>query len=337
MKEKSNGQKIQQKDEKCPICRNDPYLNPNMRFLINPECYHKMCESCVTRIFTLGPSPCPECGKILRKGRFREQTFEDTVVEREVDIRKRLKMICFRFNKRPDDFETLAQYNDYLEEVENIIFNLVNNIDVEETEAKLLAYEAINKKSIIINAQKAEIEAQIILQNEERLKKEKEISQKMAIKEKEMEHIKKEKHKQELIQELAVSNKHASKIVERSNALSLKRSTIRKQQAIQEAKIAIAALTAFQSSDSSQNQEKDSVFSPMAGQDKENVLYVVKETYNDSFLKPLLENKTIRGGGFNINDVYKRVLFEAFAGLNFENSNKSQENPPILKNEPKNI
>ncbi|KAG4306126.1 hypothetical protein PORY_000114 [Pneumocystis oryctolagi] len=309
--------------EKCPICQNDPYLNPNMRFLINPECYHKMCESCVSRIFTLGPSPCPECGKILRKGRFREQTFEDTIVEREIDIRKR---VCKLFNKRSDDFETLAQYNDYLEEIENIVFNLVNNIDVEETEIKLQTYEAINKKSIIINAQKAEIEAQIISQNEERLKKEKKISQEMAIKEKEAEHIEKERHKQELIRELASSDKHASKIIERSNELSLKRSTIRRQQVIQEAKIAMETLSTFQNPCLNQNKEKDDVFSPMAGQDKENTLYDIKETYDDSFLKPLLENKTIRGGGFNINDVYRRVLFEAFAGLNLEDFNKSKEN-----------
>lgn len=310
-------EKTNQKDEKCPVCQNDPYLNPNMRFLINPECYHKMCESCVSRIFTLGPSPCPKCGKILRKGRFREQTFEDIAVEREIDIRKRISKI---FNKLPDDFETLAQYNDYLEEVENITSNLVNNIDVEETEAKLIAYEAINKKSIIINARKAEMEAQIIAQREEILKKEKIISQEMAIKEKEAENIEKEERKLELIRELASSDKQASKIVKRNNALSLKRSTIRRQQVAQEAKIAIATLTSFQNPCPNHNEQID-IFSPMAGQGKENILYVVKETYNDSFLKPLLENKTIRGGGFNVADVYRRVLFEAFAGLNFEDSN----------------
>ncbi|KAG4302903.1 hypothetical protein PCANB_000814 [Pneumocystis canis] len=322
MKNSPDHQKILLKDEKCPICRNDPYLNPNMKFLINPECYHKMCESCVARIFTLGPSPCPECGKILRKGRFREQTFEDTNVEKEIDIRKR---ILKTFNKRPDDFKTLAQYNDYLEEVEDITFNLLNNIDVEETEAKLLAYETINKKSIIINAQKAEIEARIITQNDEKLKKEKKNSQEIAIKEKEAEQIEKEKHKQELIRELASSDKQASKIIEHSNALSLKRSTIRRQRAIQEAKITIPSLTNFQDPYLNQNKQEEDVFSPMAGQDKENTLYVIKETYNDPFLKPLLENKTIRGGGFNINDVYRRILFEAFAGLNLENF-KSETN-----------
>jgi len=63
-----------------------------MRFLVNPECYHKMCESCVDRIFSQGPAPCPVagCGRTLRKQRFRKQTFEDIQVEKEVDIRRRV-------------------------------------------------------------------------------------------------------------------------------------------------------------------------------------------------------------------------------------------------------
>ena len=76
----------------CPVCKSSRYLNPNMRFLVNPECYHKMCESCVDRIFSQGPAPCPVagCARTLRKQRFRRQTFEDLQIEREVDIRRRV-------------------------------------------------------------------------------------------------------------------------------------------------------------------------------------------------------------------------------------------------------
>lgn len=63
-----------------------------MKFRVNPECYHKMCESCVDRIFSHGPAPCPiaGCARTLRRNKFREQTFEDLKIEREVDIRKRV-------------------------------------------------------------------------------------------------------------------------------------------------------------------------------------------------------------------------------------------------------
>jgi len=76
----------------CPVCKSRRYLNQNMRFKINPECYHVMCESCVDRIFSRGPAPCPiaGCARTLRKGKFRKQTFEDLEVEREVDIRSRV-------------------------------------------------------------------------------------------------------------------------------------------------------------------------------------------------------------------------------------------------------
>ena len=81
--------------EICPVCKSSRYLNPKMRFLVNPECYHKMCESCVDRIFSQGPAPCPVagCGRTLRKARFRKQTFGDIKVEREVDIRRRVAAV----------------------------------------------------------------------------------------------------------------------------------------------------------------------------------------------------------------------------------------------------
>ena len=76
----------------CPICKQTRYFKKDLRFLINPECYHKMCESCVDRIFSQGPAPCPVagCAKTLRKQRFRSPTFADLQVEREVDIRRRI-------------------------------------------------------------------------------------------------------------------------------------------------------------------------------------------------------------------------------------------------------
>jgi CDK-activating kinase assembly factor MAT1 len=130
-------------DDRCPVCKSDKYLNPNLKFLVNPECYHKLynplfyvreltflirCETCIDRIYTLGPAPCPQCGRVLRKAKFRKQTFEDTLVEREVDVRRRISKLFsplygvadFRFNKRREDFASLRAYNDYLEEVEEI-------------------------------------------------------------------------------------------------------------------------------------------------------------------------------------------------------------------------
>ncbi|ORY17428.1 CDK-activating kinase assembly factor MAT1-domain-containing protein [Clohesyomyces aquaticus] len=133
----------------CPVCKSSRYLNPNMRFRVNPECYHRMCESCVDRIFSHGPAACPiaGCKRTLRRARFREQTFEDLKVEREVDIRKRVARVM---NKTESDFETLRDYNNYLETVEEITWNLILKIDLEATEKRLRLWE---------EAQKAEVES----------------------------------------------------------------------------------------------------------------------------------------------------------------------------------
>ncbi|CAG8439789.1 532_t:CDS:2 [Funneliformis mosseae] len=76
-------------DEICPICKNNRYLTPNMKLLVS-DCYHKMCESCIDRLFANGAGPCPICQRILRKVSFIEPTFEDLRVEKEVKIRRNL-------------------------------------------------------------------------------------------------------------------------------------------------------------------------------------------------------------------------------------------------------
>lgn len=74
-------------DEICPVCKSTKYLNPKMNLLVSP-CYHRLCETCINRIFTHGSAPCPICATILRKGNFVVATFGDLVVEKELRIRK---------------------------------------------------------------------------------------------------------------------------------------------------------------------------------------------------------------------------------------------------------
>lgn len=133
----------------CPVCKTNRYLNRDLEFLINPECYHQMCANCVSRIFADGPAQCPYagCAKTLRKKNFKAAFFGDLVVEREVDVRRRVNAV---FNKVEDDFESLADYNAYLEQVEDLTFNLLGT-DAEKklrAEAELREWEAAHKSEI---------------------------------------------------------------------------------------------------------------------------------------------------------------------------------------------
>jgi CDK-activating kinase assembly factor MAT1 len=142
-------------DDICPVCKSDRYLNPAMELLVSP-CYHRVCSSCVERLYGHGSAPCPVCGTALRRAHFTVPLYEDLLVERECRIRKRLSTI---FNKREEDFETSKDYNDYLEEVEGIVWNLVQEVDVQATSDKLEAYRQQNLEQIMKNKELAEREA----------------------------------------------------------------------------------------------------------------------------------------------------------------------------------
>lgn len=78
-------------------------------------------------------------------------------MNKELQTRRRIQNI---YNKRQDDFPSLRAYNDYLEEVEDIIFSLIEGVDVAATEEKLLKYQNENAEAIIASrARRAEEEA----------------------------------------------------------------------------------------------------------------------------------------------------------------------------------
>ncbi|KAH7853718.1 hypothetical protein Vadar_005896 [Vaccinium darrowii] len=73
---------------------------------------------------------------------------------KEMAIRKRISNI---FNKREEDFSSLREYNDYLEEVEDMTVNLVEGIDVPIIEASIARYQKENAEQIMnAQARKAE-------------------------------------------------------------------------------------------------------------------------------------------------------------------------------------
>lgn len=75
-------------------------------------------------------------------------------MNKDLAIRRRILNI---YNKRPEDFPTLRAYNDYLEGVEDMIFNLIDGVDVQAIEEKVKLYQEENADQIIAsNARKAE-------------------------------------------------------------------------------------------------------------------------------------------------------------------------------------
>ncbi|TFY64182.1 hypothetical protein EVJ58_g2774 [Rhodofomes roseus] len=148
--------------------------------------------------------PCPICAKILRKLAFTPQTFEDLGVEKEVAVRRRMAK---EFNKRREDFPDLHSYNDYLEEVEDIAFNLINDIDIPETEARITAYRQENAALTELNVQREEQYQKYLKEKEdaERQEREQRALDLRQIEEEEREE--REKERREIIDKLETSDK----------------------------------------------------------------------------------------------------------------------------------
>ncbi|KAI9674891.1 MAG: TFIIH/NER complex subunit [Trizodia sp. TS-e1964] len=305
-------------DDICPVCKSSRYLNPNMRFLINPECYHKMCESCVDRIFSSGPAPCPVagCHRTLRKQRFRRQTFEDIQVEREVDIRRKLGQV---FNRREDEFTTLLDYNNYLEEVETLAFNLLHNIDLTETENKLAAYAAANSSSIERNTSLAEYEHASIEAQQAAAKEELLARRLAAQQEEEAERREREAGRRELLEKLATGHGDATQIAAQAQKVVLKRSSMRKA-------AAAAAVPARTDAPATTSlfikglkpltiEEPARPYDPFGGMSDSRTYYTLQASYEHPWLEEARSSQAITAGGYDVREYYARTMFEAFAGL----------------------
>ena len=146
----------------------------------------------------------------LRRNGFRVQLFEDAVVEKDIDIRRR---ILREFNKHEQEFATLREYNDYLEDVETIIFNLVNGVDVLTTNKKIEAYKRDNRESIVRNRARGRTEEDEL---DEIIQMENELHEERAREEQERlqaERRQKVQKKEALIDELMTSYGDAKRIV----------------------------------------------------------------------------------------------------------------------------
>ncbi|KAL4885528.1 CDK-activating kinase assembly factor MAT1-domain-containing protein [Aspergillus karnatakaensis] len=323
-------------DEVCPVCKSSRYLNPDMQFLINPECYHKMCESCVDRIFSSGPANCPVagCHKTLRKNKFRKQTFEDINVEREVDTRRRVMEIL---NRREEEFDSKLDWDNFLEQREEIIFNLVNRIDVAKTEADLQSYANENMRSIRANQA---LEARETTSFQERQTQEQELARlrRQAAKE-EYENERKEllAGREDVLSRLANGRPaDAAAIAREGQRVLLKKSSARRseEERIRMKQAALRGTDAKKSGQSGpaaaeeggsglikglkkiKTPEPEKPYDPFGGMvPNKRDYYTLRDHYPSTYLDPVRQDTRMLAGGYDLQEYYSRTMLEAFAGL----------------------
>lgn len=244
--------------------------------------------------------------------------FEDPMVEKEVDIRRR---VLRDFNKKEEDFASLREFNDYLEEVETIVYNLANNIDIINTNKRIEQYKKENKELILKNKSKIgreEYELEELLEFE----KQQEEVRKQEVKIQEEEAKKKKiRDKEALIDELMFSTGNAKSIVETfANSIQ--------QQQEEAKKVPAEKVTKFSTGIRFGRQSEVS-FLPVPIEEGPQYIYTPVTFITDGPKPPLetdldgkgylnnvrAETEAERAGGFKAQIACLRALQEALSGL----------------------
>ena len=240
------------------------------------------------------------------------------------------------FNRRESEFTTLFDYNNYLEEVETLAFNLITKTDVAATEAKLKAYQQANSASI---AQNAALELQENSSQAQRAAAEREAlhqSRQAARMEEEAEREEREEERQKVLEKLKQGG-DADAIVKEGQKVMLKKSSARRK----EADLKRAAAAQEQTQQQILNQRSGVVYpatnndglfriaglkpveqvvasppySPFAGIHIEPKYFGLQENYDNPFLDRAKTNPGILAGGYDVAEYKARAMMDAFAGL----------------------
>ena len=226
----------------------------------------------------------------------------------------------------------MLAYNNYLEEVETMTFNLLNNIDVPQTEAKLSSYAAQNASSIARNTnltsqESASTEALLAAQKEQaRLRRE------AARREEDDERREREEGRREIVEQIARGEGDADKIAREGQKVVLKKSTARRSAADktrqQQQPSTLndpfngplangAADTPFtiQGLKPIIETEPDKPYDPFGGLSSSRDYYALQASYDNLWLDKARTDPHITAGGYNVREYYARTMLEAFAGL----------------------
>ncbi len=164
---------IQDSEDHCAQCglpQNAESNLTNTKFKVcsDAKCGHKFCSNCLDDLFIhqgkrqFACKRCTASGRqvFVRQDKLSEKSLLETEVEKDVRVRRKVKAI---YNKTKDAFTDPKSYRDYEEEVEDIIYNLVHDIDVDLTQLRIKKYSLENEETIAFNAGKASEDDQLLV------------------------------------------------------------------------------------------------------------------------------------------------------------------------------
>lgn len=133
----------------CNLCQTPQSSALNMTdqpYLLS-ECGHLFCAHCIQKKEKRNFA-CPRCSFPVKIHALTTKTQDEYEVERDIRVRKKIRAI---FNKTESDFTDVNAFKAYEEEVEDLVFNLVHGIAVDEANATVERYLRENEAQVIRN------------------------------------------------------------------------------------------------------------------------------------------------------------------------------------------
>lgn len=224
-------------------------------------------------------------------------------------MRKRVGAV---FNRRQDEFETLLDWNNYLEMVEDVVFDIVEGGPKEKAaaEEKLKLYMEGNRREIEENLQAekeyAEMERRARMQEAERARMRRE----KAAKEEREERREMERERRQILDRLAKGDEGAEVITREAQRLRLERKKdLESDDGEEERGLTIRGLkkrTAF---------VVEQPYDPFGGIDLTPGRFLVRKEYKNEWLDAAKSDTRHMAGGYSLPEYYARTMFEAFSGL----------------------
>lgn len=292
-----------------------------MTFKINTICYHRLCTSCIDRIYASGRAPCPIAG-CKKKGNankmnFRVQTFDDLRIERECDIRAKVNAVL---NRREEDFESLRAFNDYQEEKEELCWLYINEATEQEAKDKLKKYQVANKESIEENKARDEQEKFLLARKKDELKNKSKQQQQEWEEDIAASKAVRQQSKSTLASIISADDPEKATRQAQARAAQRKDELRREPGPVQEAKPETTTGGGLNFAGIRKKVKVEALppYDPFQGVQTVSQRYKVKDDYKYQTPREVgryIEDKSMAAGGFSINTFITRALFEAHSGL----------------------
>ena len=221
------------------------------------------------------------------------------------------------FNRREEEFETLLDFNNYLEEVESLVYDLVEGRGkVRQTaERKLEEYRLGNMGEIEENQRMGVQEAE--------MEKSREAAQREATRQRRLAALREEEEvksdvaqtRREALDRLAREDGNANEITNRAQKIILKKASGRRNVQENVGAGAGAGLT-IRGLKKKEAPVVEKPYDPFGGVKLTPSRYVLQPEYDNQWLQGIKDNSQNHlTGGYSLPEYFSRTMFEAFSGL----------------------